>query len=198
MLKYDLKLFIFFILSCVNKTTNDDLAIFKYNESSGIYTLDPVFAKDQATIWATNQLFNGLVQLDDNLNVKLSLANSYTITPDGLNYIFILRDDVFFHDHDLFNNGKGRQVVANDFEYSFSRLIDKDLAAPGAWVMGNVDSFNAKNDSTFTLTLKKPFPAFLSLLSMQYCSVVPREIVEARDIAEAEKVMERILWNVHH
>ena len=49
-------IFIFFISSCVNKTTNDDLAIFKYNESSGIYTLDPVFAKDQATIWATNQL----------------------------------------------------------------------------------------------------------------------------------------------
>ena len=170
---------IFFISSCINKTTNDDLAIFKYNESSGIYTLDPIFAKDQATIWATNQLFNGLVQLDGKLNIKLSLANSYIITPNGLNYIFVLRDDVFFHDHDLFNNGKGRRVVAKDFEYSFSRLIDKDLAAPGAWVMGNVESFKAKNDSTFTFTLKKPFPAFLSLLSMQYCSVVPHEIVKA-------------------
>ena len=95
-----------------------------------------------------------------------------------VNYTFILRDDVFFHDHDLFNNGKGRQVKAKDFEYSFARLIDKDLAAPGAWVMGNVESFKAKNDSTFTLRLKKPFPAFLSLLSMQYCSVVPHEIVK--------------------
>jgi peptide/nickel transport system substrate-binding protein len=171
-------IFIFFISSCVIKTTSDDLAIFKYNESSGIATLDPVFAKDQATIWATNQLFNGLVQLDDNLNVKSSISNSYNISPNGLNYTFILRDDVFFHNHKLFKNGKGRQVVSKDFEYSFSRLIDKDLAAPGAWVMGNVESFNAKNDSTFTFTLKKPFPAFLSLLSMKYCSVVPYEIVK--------------------
>ena len=95
---------IFFISSCINKTTNDDLAIFKYNESSGIYTLDPVFAKDQATIWATNQLFNGLVQLDNNLNVKSSISNSYNVSPNGLNYTFILRDDVFFHNHKLFQH----------------------------------------------------------------------------------------------
>ena len=55
----------FFIMifssSCVKTNSNADLSIFRYNESSGISTLDPAFSKDQATIWATNQLFNGLV-----------------------------------------------------------------------------------------------------------------------------------------
>jgi peptide/nickel transport system substrate-binding protein len=92
-----------------------------------------------------------------------------------------LRNDVFFHDHELFKNGKGRKVTASDFEYSFNRLLDKAFAAPGAWVLGNVSSFSALNDSIFTIKLQKPFPAFLSLLSMQYCSVVPKEIIYGSD-----------------
>jgi peptide/nickel transport system substrate-binding protein len=154
------------------------LAIFKYNESAGINTLDPAFAKDQATIWATNQLFNGLVQLDNNLDVIPSLAKDWYISDDALYYTFNLRNDIFFHDHRLFNHGLGRKVIASDFEYSFNRLLNKDLAAPGAWVLSNVDSFFAVNDSVFAIKLINPFPAFLSLLSMQYCSVIPKEIVD--------------------
>ena len=167
-----------FIISCGKQYSNADLAIFRYNESAGIATLDPTFAKDQATIWATNQLFNGLVQLDNNLNVIPSIAKDWDISSDALNYTFNLRTDVVFHNHELFKNGKGRKVLASDFEYSFNRLLDKNLAAPGAWVLASVESFYAVNDSVFSITLSSPFPAFLSLLSMQYCSVVPKEIVE--------------------
>ena len=166
------------ITSCNPKYDNSHLSIFKYNESSGIQTLDPAFAKDQATIWATNQLFNGLVQLDEKLNVKPSIAKSWDISSNSIDYTFILRNDVFFHDHKLFKNGKGRSVVASDFECSFKRLIDEQTASPGSWVLNNVESFKAINDTTFNIKLKNPFPAFLSLLSMQYCSVVPQEIVE--------------------
>ena len=164
--------------ACGDRYDNKDLAIFRYNESSGIATLDPAFAKDQATIWATNQLFNGLVQLDKSLNVKPSIAKNWTISSDALHYTFNLRDDIYFHDHKIFENGKGRKVIAQDIEYSFSRLLDEDLAAPGAWVLRNVMSFKAKDDSTFSIDLKTPFPAFLSLLSMQYCSVVPHEAIK--------------------
>ena len=170
-----------FFTACSENYDNNSLSIFKYNESSGIATLDPVFARDQATIWATNQLFNGLVQLDNDLNVKASIAKNWHISNNALMYTFLLRDDVFFHEDKLFENGINRQVIAKDFEYSFNRLLDKNLAAPGAWVLSNVSGFKAENDSTFIIRLKNPFPAFLSLLSMQYCSVVPREIVEARD-----------------
>ena len=170
---------IIFFCACGNEYSNENLTIFKYNESAGINTLDPVFAKDQATIWATNQLFNGLVQLDKNLNVIPSIANSWDVSSDALNYNFNLRSDVYFHNHKYFEDGVGRKVVASDFEYSFNRLLDESIAAPGSWVLSNVESFYAVNDSVFYIKLSKPFPAFLSLLSMQYCSVVPKEIVEA-------------------
>lgn len=159
--------------------------VFRYNESSGISSLDPAFARDQANIWADNQLYNGLVQLDNNLNVQACIAKSWDISSDGLVYTFHLRQDVFFHTSKIFGNAGTRKVTANDFVFSFNRLVDPKLASPGAWVFSNVDTsngnfnFNAINDSTLAITLSKPFPPFAGLLSMQYCSVIPHEALEA-------------------
>ena len=69
-------------------------------------------------------------------------------------------------------------VTAADFEFSFKRLLDPKLASPGGWVLSAVDDFFAKDNHTFQIKLKHPFPAFLGLLSMKYCSVVPKEIIE--------------------
>ena len=132
-------------------------------------------------VWATSQLFNGLVQLDSNLIVQPSIAKSWTISSDKLEYEFLLKDNVFFHNSEKSNLDVGRKVSAYDFEYSFSRLLDDNIASPGRWVMSNIKGFNAVNDSVFLIKLKSPFPAFLGLLTMQYCSVVPKEIVEATD-----------------
>ena len=163
---------------------NDGRTVFRYNESAGITSLDPAFARDQANIWAVNQLFNGLVQLDENLKVKPCIAKSWEISPDGLIYTFHLRNDVFFTSDEAFGGNKGRKVVANDIVYSLNRLLDDKLASPGAWVLkqvkneNNTNSFIAPNDSTLIISLKTPFPPFLGLLSMQYCSVVPHEAIE--------------------
>ncbi|RNC86972.1 MAG: ABC transporter substrate-binding protein [Winogradskyella sp.] len=152
--------------------------VFRYNEHRNISSLDPAFSKDLADIWATNQIFNGLVQMDDSLNVKPSIAKSWTITDSAKTYTFKLKSEVYFHKHQLFKQDSTRTVKAQDFEYSFNRLKNKSLASPGSWVLGKVDSFSAVNDSTFQIKLKQPFPAFLGLLTMKYCSVVPKEIVE--------------------
>ena len=180
-LKFGFFLFIFFLLSCSEKYDNTHLKIFKYNESNGISTLDPAFAKDKAAIWATSQVFNSLVKMGDDLEVHPSVASSWTISKDGLLYTFYIRDDVFFHDNENFKEGKGRRVVASDFVHSFDRLLSEDLAAPGSWVFNNVSSYSAKNDTTLQIYLKHSFPPFLSLLSMQYCSVVPFECADDMD-----------------
>ncbi len=160
-----------------SKATNDHL-VFRYNEHKNIGSLDPAFAKDNADIWAVNQLFNGLVQMDEHLNVQPCIAKRWTISEDALNYTFTLRKDVQFHKHTLFGKDSTRMVTAHDFEYSFSRLMDKKVASPGSWTLQKVEQFTALNDSTFQIQLKQPFPAFLGLLTMKYCSVVPKEIVE--------------------
>lgn len=172
----------FCCLQCQRKTDDEDKKVIRFNLSAGLISLDPAFSKDQTTMWMCNQLYNGLLQLDDSLNVLPSIAKSYTISEDGLTYTFQLRDDVFFHDHVLFSEGKGRRAVAEDFVYSFSRIIDGNVASPGAWLFnGKVRDehpFEAPNDSTFILHLQIPFRPMLGLLTLQYCSVVPKEIVE--------------------
>ena len=166
------------LISCTNeKSKKRDLQVFRYNEHANITTLDPAFAKDLRTIWVTNQLFNGLVHLDDHLEVQPDIASSWTISDDGKTYAFNLRKDVKFHKHILFGKDSTRNVVASDFEYSFNRLLDPKVTSPGKWVLEFVEKFEATNDSTFVIQLKQPFPPFLSILSMKYCSVVPHEAI---------------------
>lgn len=171
------------ISACGKKTSKfSDNDVFRYNESANIQTLDPAFARNMAIIWPCAQLFNGLVQLDDSLQVQPDIAKSWTISTDGLQYEFILRNDVYFHKHSNFGKDSTRLVTAHDFEYSFDRVLSEDLASPGTWVFQNVKDYQAKNDSLFEIRLKKPFPAFLGLLSMKYASVVPKEITEDKSI----------------
>lgn len=167
------------ILSCSEGLRSEsDGLVFRYNEHKNIGSLDPAFSKDLADIWATNQLFNGLVQMDENLNVQPSIAKHWRISDDALTYDFTLRNDVQFHKHVLFGEDSTRTVSAHDFEYSLKRLIDPKVASPGSWTLSKVDNFKAINDSVFQIKLKQPFPAFLGLLSMKYCSVVPKEIID--------------------
>jgi ABC-type transport system substrate-binding protein len=171
--------FYVFICACSNPAKEDHShLVFRYNEYANITSLDPAFSLNLANIWPTAQLYNGLVQLNDQLEVVPDLAKTWSISPDGLVYTFDLREDVYFHKHALFGDQKTRKVTASDFKYSLMRLSDPQLASPGSWVMQNVEKIESIEDLRLSITLKKPFPAFLGLLSMRYCSVLPREIVE--------------------
>lgn len=159
-----------------------DKKIFHYNESSGLASLDPAFAKNKQVMWATHQLYNTLIEIDSNLQLQPSVATHWAISDDNLTFTFFLRKDVFFTDDPCFNKGKGRQLTAYDVEYSFKRIIDKATASPGAWIFNDrIDpehGFTAINDTTFQLKLIKPFHSILGILSMQYCSIIAREAVE--------------------
>jgi oligopeptide transport system substrate-binding protein len=162
--------------------TSADKKVFRYNEATGIASLDPAFAKNQSVIWPVHQIYNTLVQTDARLNIVPSLALRWEISADRLLYTFHLRTDVFFHDNDAFPGGKGRKMSAADVVFSLARILDKQTASSGAWIFNNrvkdAGSFIAKDDSTFQLRLLKPFHPMLGLLSMQYASIVPREVVE--------------------
>lgn len=170
-----------FFHSCSSDPQVFDPQVFHYNQSAGIASLDPAFARDQSGIWACNQLYNSLLQLDDSLHIKPCLARSWDISDDGLTYTFHLRGDVWFHNDGCFKDST-RHLTASDIVYSFSRIRNPRTASPGAWVFNDrVDAqepFKAADDSTFVLKLSKPFLPMLGILTMQYCSVVPHEAVE--------------------
>ncbi len=153
--------------------------VFHYNQPNTVTSLDPAFSRNQSNNWAVNHLYNGLVQLDENLNVKPAIAKRWEISKDGMVYFFYLRDDVYFHDSEVFKDGKGRRVTAMDFVNSFTRIMDSHVGSPGAWIfkdrVADVEPFKAADENTFVIQMKKPFRPFLEILTMQYCSVVPLE-----------------------
>ncbi len=172
-------LFAALFVGCTSNTTNDkDHLVFRYNEHSNISSLDPAFARNPANIWPSNQLFNGLIQLDDSLKIKPDIAKSWRYIDSTCTYYFTLRSDVFFHEDPSFKPQKTRKVIARDFEYSFSRLTDPKVASPGSWVMNQVELVKAESDSVLKILLKEPFPAFTGMLGMRYFSVVPKEAVQ--------------------
>ena len=170
------------LYSCHFKADDKEKKVFNLNFDQSLTSLDPAFARNQPAIWMMNQLFNGLVQSDNQLNPIPAIARSWEVTTDGLGYTFHLRNDVFFHDDPLFSKGKGRKVVAADFVYSFNRLTDPKVASSGGWIFSDKvkdsHSFKAVNDSTLVISLTKPFPAFINLLTTQYCVVVPHEVAD--------------------
>jgi peptide/nickel transport system substrate-binding protein len=180
-----LQVFLFSILvSCQSKIGADNnKQVFKLNLSSGsLESLDPAYAKDLYTMWTAHMLYNTLVETDSNLYLQPSLAKSWEISNDGLTYTFHLQTEVYFHANSLFVNAKSRKMTASDVAYSFSRIVNPDIASSGAWIfnghVNDASAFEAKNDSTFVLHLSAPFRPMLAMLSMPYCSIVPQEVAE--------------------
>lgn len=169
------------MFSCSEKITTNK-TVFTYNESTGIASLDPAFAKNQSIMWAVHQVYSTLVEIDTALHIVPSVAKSWDVSSDRLTYTFHLRSNIYFHNNDCFADGKGRKMVANDIAYSFNRILDKNTASSGAWIFNNrVDSlqpFAAPNDSTVVVKLLRPFQPILGILTTQYCSIVPHEAVE--------------------
>ena len=147
-------------------------------------TLDPAFSTDTYSAILIQQIFDGLVQFDRELNVVPALAVSWKVSSDGLVYTFNLRPDAYFHN--------GRQVTANDFVYSFTRILGPKeessalgffarLKGASAYRKGESDEvagLRALDAHTLEITINEPFAPFLSVLAMINSKVVAREEVE--------------------
>ncbi len=174
-------IFLLYFSSCLNKQREEKYNVFHYNQPNKITSLDPAFAKSQNNIWACNHIYNGLVKLDDSLNIKPSIAKSWQIDESGLVYTFNLKSNVAFHESECIEDN--RVVQASDFVYSLNRIISDDINSPGSWIFSEkVDSINpflAIDDSTFQIKLREPFLPLMGILTMQYCSVIPEECVKS-------------------
>jgi oligopeptide transport system substrate-binding protein len=147
-------------------------------------TLDPALTTDIYSVTINQQIFDGLVQFDHNLNVIPAIAKSWKISHDGLTYTFLLREGVKFHN--------GREVTAEDFVYSFSRIMDPKNKSLAANLLAKVLGFKEFQDGTidyvkgfksvgkysFEIRLSEPFYPFISALGTIHFKVVPKEEIE--------------------
>ena len=193
-LQFSLIVLLMPLISCKKeqKKEEEQPKIFKFNIHEGFTSMDPAFAKNQSNIWVIEQIFDGLVELDNNMSIVPALAKGWNVSNDGKTYTFNLRDNIYFHEDDAFQShelGNTRHVTAEDFVYSFKRIISPKVASTGAWIFndkvlrdesGEISDtcFKAVDEYTFKIYLQEPFPAFLQILTMPYAYVVPKEVVE--------------------
>jgi peptide/nickel transport system substrate-binding protein len=113
-----------------------------------------------------------LVALDWDLkSVHPLLAKSWEVSPDGLTYIFKLRDDVTFC--------SGKKFTAADVVYSFKRLADPAAKWPFYWRLGEVESITADDPYTVVYKLKRPHSELLVDLTNFAATIINNENVEA-------------------
>ncbi len=173
-----------------NTLEGENAKVFRYNQAEGLSSLDPAFARNQANVWAITNLYSGLFELSSDMYPVPNIAESWDVSEDGVTYTFTLKKGIYFHDSEAFSGGKGREVTAKDFEYSFKRLLDPATASTGAWIFNDKVKLNERGDGfaenwveatgphTLVIRLEKPFGPFLEILTMPYTFVVPGEAVE--------------------
>jgi len=182
---YLLTISFFFALSLVACSSNNRISGYvHYRINYNPTTLDPALIVDVTGGLIAAKIFNGLVRLDENLEVMPDLAESWDISPDGTRYTFHLRKDVRF--------SNDRILSAADVKYSFERILDPRGKSPNTWILDKLSGAKAfmKGESsevsgitisdpyTITLILEKPFSPFLNLLTMTAAYVVPKEEIK--------------------
>lgn len=166
--------------------------------------LDPIQASDQPSTEVQSNIYETLYQyhyLKRPLELESLLAQGQPkISADGLTYTFTIKQGVKFQDSEVFPDGKGREVMADDFIYSWKRLADPRLKSDGFWIFdgkikglnewrdklnkgeGNfedaVTGLTAVDPQTLKVQLNVPYHQLLYVLTMTYSAVVPKEAVQ--------------------
>jgi peptide/nickel transport system substrate-binding protein len=130
--------------------------------------LDPHKVTAFSSFAVIGQIYDGLLEVNSDLQLEPALAESWDVSDDGLTYTFFLRDGVTFHN--------GRAMTADDVVYSFERIMAEETGSPQASRFNVVSDVTALDDNTVEFALSEPFAPFLS--NLPNLTVVPREVVE--------------------
>lgn len=160
-----------------------------YQEDPG--TIDPALASDSYSSAVVAQIYSPLVGLTSDLEPTPQVAESWTISRDGLRYVFHIRPGVRFH--------TGREVTAEDFVYSLTRIFREPFRSQGlaagyldaiqgvhAFVTGRADhvsGLRALSRYMLEIRLERPYSSLLTALALDQTSAVPRELIERGDPA---------------
>ncbi len=136
--------------------------------------LDPHKTTAYFSFEVLENVFDTLVEPDENLNMQPALAESWETSPDQLTWTFHLRPGVTFHD--------GTQLSADDVVYSYRRIIDEQLANSDKF--SSVSAVEATDPATVVIRVDRPTPNMLTNIGgFKGMAIVSRANVESGQIA---------------
>jgi oligopeptide transport system substrate-binding protein len=150
-------------------------------------SLDPQVADGKPESNILLALFEGLTVPDpETAEPRPGIASGWSISRDGLSYVFHLRDDLYW--------SNGEPLVAKDFVYSLKRALSPKLGNPWvsfyfgvrnaeAYFKKKIDNFHdvgirAADDFTLEINLEKSIPYFLELVMHYSWAPVHRDTIE--------------------
>jgi len=137
-------------------------------------SLNPFWRTQSTDAYVRQIMFEGLMDFDAKGKIVPALAESWTISPDGLTYTFKLRNGVKFHN--------GKEMTAQDVKWSADYAMNPKNAATGLSLMRNVKSVTARDKHTIEITLKEAEPIFFSTLA----SIRPFPVVPEGSVGEGQ------------
>lgn len=190
-------------VGCTKKVDDADTTINTVLRAN-VKGLDPIRANDLYSATVISQIYEGLLQyhyLKRPFTLEPALAESMpVVTDNGLTHTFKIKKGVKFQDNPAFPDGKGRELTADDFIYSFKRLADPRNASEGFWIFDGkirglnewanavksekanydtpVEGLQAPDKHTLVIRLTRPYYQLHYVLAMSFAGVVPREAVD--------------------
>ena len=164
--------------------------IFAYNLPGSIHSLFPARGYFHNEIQIISCISEPLIKMAPDMSLEPCLAESWTISEDGKEYVFNIRKDILFHDSDIFPDGKGRELVANDVAHCLTKACED---FPGNTVSHyfrgvlkgaskyfedqteEVSGIEVVDDYTLKLTLENPYSDLLALMSNSCLGIYPSE-----------------------
>ena len=131
---------------------------------SGPANLDPRFAVDGQSQRIVGLMFSGLVERDEQMNLRGDLASGWE-NPDPLTYVFHLRPGVKFHD--------GRALTSADVKATFDFMLKAENRSPKRGAFRMVESVEAPDPGTVIFRLKEPYASFVWNLARPAIGIVP-------------------------
>ncbi len=139
--------------------------------------LNPILSTGTPAGFVNNRVFASLVRADENLQMEPYVAEDWEFSEDGLEWIFQLRDDVYFHD--------GEQLTADDVVYTYMAILHEDYTGVRATTYEPIEEVVAVDDLTVKFVLKRPHAPLLSDLTM---GIMPSHLLADEPIAQLREL----------
>lgn len=154
----------------LNAASANTLHIATENEEE---KLNPIFSEDHDN--AFGLLFSGLVRFDEKMQPLPDLAESWSVSKDGLVYDFELKKNISWHD--------GAKFSARDVKFTIESIMNEKVNSPLRPNFSLVKSVEVRGDYAVRVTLAKPYPALLDSLSV---GVIPFHLLNGKDLNTAK------------
>jgi peptide/nickel transport system substrate-binding protein len=141
-------------------------------------TVNPVIQGNLPEYMFTSWTYNNLTQLNEDLEVQPQLATEWESNDDATQWTFTLNSDATFHHN-------GAQVTASDVAATFRKTQDPDVGSVAQGSLGEVDSFEAVDETTFRINLNRPFVNTPMQLTIPQFRILPEEIVTDQEKFES-------------